>query len=58
MLVVFFSESKTLRDFMKLALVTTEKLGTKRHGKAKNDFLKETESYASANFDKGESMNR
>jgi hypothetical protein len=58
MMVVLLAESKTLRDFFKLALVTTEKLGTKRHGKAKNDFLKEAEAYADNSFDKGNQINR
>jgi hypothetical protein len=43
MIVVLIVESATLFKFLKLAIVTAEKLKTKRHGKSKTDFLKEVE---------------
>lgn len=52
MIVVLLSEYKTLHDFLKLAIVTADKLGTKRHGKSKVDFLKEIEAYVDTRFDK------
>ena len=51
-IVVLLAESKTLHDFLKLALVTTNRLGTKRYSKAKMDFLKEVESFVDNHFDK------
>lgn len=52
MIVVLLAESKTLHDFLKLAIVTVDKLGTKQHGKSKTNFLKEVEAYVDSYFDK------
>jgi len=51
-IVVLLAQYKTLYDFLKLALVTADKLGTKRHGKTKEDFLKEVEAHVDSHFDK------
>jgi hypothetical protein len=52
MIVVLLTQYKTLYDFLKLALLTTDKLGTKRHGESKIDFLKEVEAHVDSYFDK------
>jgi hypothetical protein len=52
MVAVLLSEYKTLHDFLKLAIVTVDRLGTKRHDKSKTDFLKEVETYVDVYFDK------
>lgn len=57
LIVVLLAEYKTLHDFLKLAVVTTDKLGTKKHGKSKTDFLKEVEAYVDRYFDQGDRKN-
>lgn len=52
MIVVLLAEYKTLHDFLKLAVVTNDRLSTKRHGKSKSAFLKEVEAYVAIYFDK------
>ncbi len=57
MVAVLLGEYKTLHDFLKLAIVTVDRLGAKRHGKSKADFLKEIEAYVDNYFDKENQIN-
>lgn len=52
MIVVLLADSVTLLKFLKLAIVTVEKLGSKRQEKTKGDFLKEVEAFVDNHFDK------
>ncbi|MCA2611904.1 MAG: hypothetical protein IM521_19305 [Microcystis sp. M27BS1] len=58
MLVVLLAESKTSFDFLKLAIVTVEKLGSKRKGKSNDEFLKSVEGFVGIHFDKGNPLNQ
>lgn len=51
MIVVLLTEYKTLRDFLKLAIVTTDRFGSKRRDKTKMEFLNEVEGYVDSYFD-------
>lgn len=54
MLVFLLVESKALHDFLKLAIVTIDRMGTKLHGKSKVDLLREIEAYVDCRFDKNQ----
>ena len=57
LIVVLLAESKKLFQFLKLAIVTVEKLGSKRKTKSNDEFLKEVEAFVDEYFDKKNRMN-